>query len=174
MSSCFAFCVPDLRAPRPPPRAQHRSAPGPARSLGPAWRAVLPAFYRRPGGLRWIPAGGPPARTGGSGISAFPPASQLPIDEQVDYLRAAATRNPTLTEVLSRAAELDLPGWYLVAGALCQTVWNVTTGQPPEAGILDYDLVYFGASGNRGLAAEDQPLRRWRAMTTRWIWLVPS
>ena len=39
--------------------------------------------------------------------------------------------------------ELELPGWYLVAGCLYQTVWNVVTGQPPEAGILDYDLAYF-------------------------------
>jgi hypothetical protein len=105
------------------------------------------------------PACGPPARTGGSGISACPPASQLPIDEQVGYLRAAAARNPTLTEVLSRAAALDLPGWYLVAGALCQTVWNVTTGQPPEAGILDYDLAYFDAS-DLSWEAEDTVIKR--------------
>jgi len=37
---------------------------------------------------------------------------------------------------------MGLPGWYLVAGCLYQTVWNVVTGQPPEAGILDYDLAY--------------------------------
>jgi uncharacterized protein len=41
---------------------------------------------------------------------------------------------------------MDLPGWYLVAGCLYQTVWNVVTGQPPEAGILDYDLAYFDGS----------------------------
>ena len=61
--------------------------------------------------------------------------------------------------MLSRAAALDLPGWYLVAGALCQTVWNVTTGQPPEAGILDYDLVYFDAS-DLSWAAEDAVIKR--------------
>jgi uncharacterized protein len=48
--------------------------------------------------------------------------------------------------VLGRAAAIGLPGWYLVAGCLYQTVWNVITGQPPEAGILDYDLAYFDAS----------------------------
>jgi hypothetical protein len=41
---------------------------------------------------------------------------------------------------------MGLPGWYLVAGGLYQTVWNVVTGQVPEAGILDYDLAYFDAS----------------------------
>jgi hypothetical protein len=29
---------------------------------------------------------------------------------------------------------------------LYQTVWNVVTGHPPEAGILDYDLAYFDGS----------------------------
>jgi uncharacterized protein len=73
-------------------------------------------------------------------------AGQLPIDQQVAHFRAALRRNRTLTEVLARAAAMDLPGWYLVAGCLYQTVWNVVTRQPPEAGILDYDLAYFDES----------------------------
>jgi hypothetical protein len=73
-------------------------------------------------------------------------AGQLPIQQQLAHLRAAWGRNPTLTDVLARAAGMDLPGWYLVAGCLYQTVWNVVTGQPPEAGILDYDLAYFDDS----------------------------
>jgi uncharacterized protein len=71
---------------------------------------------------------------------------RLPIDEQLVQFRAALGRNQTLTEVLARAPGLGLPGWYLVAGCLYQTVWNVVTGRPPEAGILDYDLAYFDAS----------------------------
>lgn len=73
-------------------------------------------------------------------------AGQLPIDQQLARLRAALRRNDTLTDVLARAAAMDLPGWYLVAGCLYQTVWNVVTGQAPEAGILDYDLAYFDPS----------------------------
>jgi hypothetical protein len=73
-------------------------------------------------------------------------AGRLPLDEQLAQLRAAASRNNTLTDVLSRAATMALPGWYLVAGCLYQTVWNVVTGQPPENGILDYDLAYFNDS----------------------------
>src|SRR5215467_13978739 len=71
---------------------------------------------------------------------------RLPIDEQVEHFRAALSRNRTLTEVLAIAAGMELPGWYLVAGCLYQTVWNVATGQLPEAGILDYDLAYFDAT----------------------------
>ena len=73
-------------------------------------------------------------------------AGQLPIQQQLAQLRAALRRNHTLTEVLARAERMDLPGWYLVAGCLYQTVWNVVTGQPPDAGILDYDLAYFDDS----------------------------
>jgi uncharacterized protein len=73
-------------------------------------------------------------------------AGQLPIEQQLAHLRGALRRNRTLTEVLARAARMDLPSWYLVAGCLYQTVWNVVTGQPPDAGILDYDLAYFDDS----------------------------
>jgi hypothetical protein len=73
-------------------------------------------------------------------------AGRLPIDEQVKRFQAALERNPILIEVLTRTAVMDLPDWYLVAGCLYQTVWNVVTGQPPEAGILDYDLAYFDAT----------------------------
>src|SRR5450755_782813 len=85
-------------------------------------------------------------------------AGQLPIDEQVAHFRAALSRNSTLTEVLARAAAMDLPGWYLVAGCLYQTVWNVVTGQPAEAGILDYDLAYFDGS-DLSWDAEDTVIR---------------
>jgi hypothetical protein len=64
---------------------------------------------------------------------------RLPIDEQMAAFQAALSRNGTLAEVLAQAAAMDLPGRYMVVGCLYQTVWNVVTGQPPEAGILDYD-----------------------------------
>lgn len=69
--------------------------------------------------------------------------SRLPLDEQLESVRAVLSRNEVLTEVLSRTASLDLPGWYLTAGCLFQTVWNVTTGRPPTSGIKDYDVFYF-------------------------------
>jgi len=83
---------------------------------------------------------------------------RLPIDEQVAQFRAALGRNHTLTEVLARAAGMELPGWYLVAGCLYQTIWNIVTGQPPEAGILDYDLAYFDPS-DLSWEAEDAVIR---------------
>jgi hypothetical protein len=61
-------------------------------------------------------------------------------------------------EVLDRAAAMHLLGWYLVAGCLYQTVWNAVTGQPAEAGILDYDLAYFDDS-DLSWEAEDTVIR---------------
>jgi uncharacterized protein len=72
--------------------------------------------------------------------------SQLPVDEQLDAFREVLSRNEVLTEVLSRSASLGLPGWYLTAGCLFQTVWNVVTSQAPDDGIKDYDLFYFDAT----------------------------
>jgi hypothetical protein len=85
-------------------------------------------------------------------------AGQLPLDEQMTRFRQALGLNRTLGTVLTGAAAMNLPGWYLVAGCLYQTVWNVITGQPPEAGILDYDLVYFDAS-DLSWGAEDAVIR---------------
>ena len=73
-------------------------------------------------------------------------AAYLPLDEQLTQLRAALESNGALLRVLAGAAQMDLPGWYLVAGCVYQTVWNVVTGRPPEAGIDDYDLAYFDGS----------------------------
>jgi uncharacterized protein len=86
---------------------------------------------------------------------------QLPVDEQLEHFRAALRRNHVLTEVLARAATMRLPGWYLVAGCLYQTVWNVVTGEPADAGILDYDLAYFDAA-DLSWEAEDTVIRAGR------------
>jgi hypothetical protein len=84
---------------------------------------------------------------------------RLFVTEQLDALRDALARNNVLTEVLAGAAELDLPGWYVTAGGIVQTVWNVVTGRPPTHGIKDYDLFYYD---NTDLSwdAEDKAIKR--------------
>ncbi|AYC40685.1 hypothetical protein DWG14_04953 [Streptomyces griseorubiginosus] len=47
---------------------------------------------------------------------------RLPLGEQLDGFRSALERNEVLTEVMAGAARLDLPGWYVTAGCLFQTV----------------------------------------------------
>lgn len=56
-----------------------------------------------------------------------------------EHLRAS----PMLWETLGRLATLHLPNWYLGAGCVAQTVWNLKLGRPASKGIQDYDLVYF-------------------------------
>jgi len=72
--------------------------------------------------------------------------SQQPVDEQLDAFQELLSRNEVLTEVLSRSASLGLPGWYLTAGCLFQTVWNAVTCRAPGDGIKDYDLFYYDAA----------------------------
>lgn len=81
------------------------------------------------------------------------------VPEEAERFRAAVERNTTLLQVLRRAADLNLPGWYLAAGAVTQTVWNMSTNNPPEHGIDDYDLVYFDDS-DLSWEAEDREIRK--------------
>jgi hypothetical protein len=90
------------------------------------------------------------------------PISRLPVDEQVAALHQILRQNRTLTAVLAGAADLDLPGCYLAAGCIFQTVWNVVTGREATEGILDYDLFYFDAT-DLSWEAEDTVIKRGRA-----------
>jgi hypothetical protein len=80
------------------------------------------------------------------------------VEGQLGALREALARNEQLVDILARAAALNLPGWYLTAGCVVQTVWNVVTGRPPADGIKDYDLFYFDGS-DLSWAAENAIIR---------------
>ncbi|MCX4575478.1 nucleotidyltransferase family protein [Streptomyces sp. NBC_01571] len=86
---------------------------------------------------------------------------RLPLDQQLDCLRTTLSRNEVLNEVLARTATLGLPGWYVTAGCLFQTVWNVVTGRPPTSGIKDYDVFYFDAD-DLSWEAEDAAIKAGR------------
>ncbi len=66
-----------------------------------------------------------------------------PVDEQRPAFERYVLTNPVVREILPRARSLDLPQWYLTAGCLFQTVWNVLSGNEPTRHIRDYDLLYF-------------------------------
>jgi hypothetical protein len=67
-----------------------------------------------------------------------------------EMLRASSL----IQELLRRAPELGQEDWYLGAGCVAGTVWNVLHGFDLNAYIKDCDLVYFDASdlswGSRG------------------------
>lgn len=77
----------------------------------------------------------------------------------MDEFIEVVTRNGVVVEVLERAEVLGLPDWYLTAGCLFQTVWNVLDGHEPTRGIRDYDLFYFD-DRDTTWAAEDDVIRR--------------
>lgn len=62
-------------------------------------------------------------------------------DEQL--FLAYIDKNPVNGQILNLAPLLGVSDWWLTAGALFQTVWNVLEGKNPRAGIRDYDLFYF-------------------------------
>ncbi|WP_329536837.1 nucleotidyltransferase family protein (plasmid) [Streptomyces sp. NBC_01450] len=83
---------------------------------------------------------------------------RLPLVEQLDGLRSVLSQNEVLTGVLTRAATMELPGWYVTAGCLFQTVWNVVTDRPPTSGIKDYDIFYFDGT-DLSWEAEDAAIK---------------
>jgi hypothetical protein len=82
-----------------------------------------------------------------------------PLDGQTAAFCSLVLRNPVVAAIVERMPALDLPGAYLAAGGLFQTVWNVLSGRPVGAGINDYDLLYFDDS-DLSYEAEDQWIRR--------------
>ena len=56
------------------------------------------------------------------------------------------SQSKTLTSILERSPDLQIPNWYFGAGCLAQTVWNLKTGNEPNAFINDVDWVYFDPS----------------------------
>jgi hypothetical protein len=72
--------------------------------------------------------------------------ASAPFHEQVDGLESALAQSVPVQRILADAVKLDLPGWYLGASAVSQTVWNQLHGFAPAEAIKDYDLVYFDAS----------------------------
>ena len=72
-----------------------------------------------------------------------------PLSEQVLYLADVLDHNPVVQAVLSFAADINLPDWYLAAGGVSQTVWNVRHGFEAAEGIKDYDVVYFDPAADR-------------------------
>ncbi|MEM9097446.1 MAG: nucleotidyltransferase family protein [Pseudomonadota bacterium] len=67
--------------------------------------------------------------------------------------------DPILWRALCDAEDVALPDWWIVSGAIYNTVWNALTGRPPGYGIRDIDLFYFDAS-DLSYEAEDRVIGR--------------
>ncbi|MEZ5809972.1 MAG: nucleotidyltransferase family protein [Rhizobiaceae bacterium] len=72
--------------------------------------------------------------------------SGLPFEEQRRAFLDIVRSDPLCREALERARTLDLPDWWIVSGALYNSVWNALTGRPSGHGVKDVDLFYFDAA----------------------------
>jgi hypothetical protein len=87
------------------------------------------------------------------------PQAILQEEDRRSRLEEIIRTDPDLVKLLTAACRMDLPNWRLGGGCIYQTVWNVLTGRPRQAGIKDYDLVYFDDS-NLSWEAEDSAGRQ--------------
>jgi hypothetical protein len=78
---------------------------------------------------------------------------------ETEQLLQILEKNKSVQSILERASELKMPNWYLGAGGIVQTVWNVGHGFNSENGIKDYDLVYYDAN-DISYEAEDAFIQR--------------
>jgi hypothetical protein len=65
-------------------------------------------------------------------------------------------KNELLLPLLEKSSRFEIPNWYVGAGFLAQTVWNVKLGNPPLAHIQDIDWVYFDAEETEAQAQQRQ------------------
>jgi hypothetical protein len=63
-------------------------------------------------------------------------------------------QNPVNRLILDRFASFGFEDWWLTAGCLAQTIWNIKANRAPDADIADYDLFYFDS--DTSWQAEDQ------------------
>ena len=88
--------------------------------------------------------------------------ADLPLEAQEAAFLDIIWSDQLLRTALERARDLDLPDWWLVSGALYNSVWNHLTGRPSGHGIKDIDLFYFDDS-DHSYEAEDAVIKRGEA-----------
>lgn len=85
--------------------------------------------------------------------------SGLPFEHQREAFLAILQADPLVRTALETARRLGLPDWWIVSGALYNTVWNALTGRASGHGVKDVDLFYFDAA-DLTWEAEDAVIRR--------------
>lgn len=87
------------------------------------------------------------------------PGFHCDIEAQIILLHEILKRNEVVYQVISCAEKLELGPYYIGAGCICQTVWNVQNHLDPMHGISDIDLVYFD-SKDLSYEAEDAVIKK--------------
>lgn len=82
-----------------------------------------------------------------------------PAPEQAEALSSIVRGAPLVMEALAGARSMALNDWWIVSGAIYNTIWNALTGRPLTTGIKDVDLFYWDDS-DLSYEAEDVVIRR--------------
>jgi hypothetical protein len=82
---------------------------------------------------------------------------------KIERLEEILRRNEDAQKILRRTPALQMPYWYLGAGGISQTVWNVLHGFDPRHGIKDYDLVYYDST-DLSFKGEDEFIQKAKAV----------
>lgn len=75
------------------------------------------------------------------------------VQKQIEIFMGIIRRNEQVNDVVERASLLGLQGYYIGAGCLVQTVWNVISNYDINHGIKDIDIVYYD---NQRMSKEDE------------------
>lgn len=65
------------------------------------------------------------------------------ISEQNEIFLKILKQNKNLMTVLDYIDSLNLPNYYIAAGAVFQTIWNYYDNKPLNYGIKDIDIIYY-------------------------------
>lgn len=66
-----------------------------------------------------------------------------PVQEQTESLIEIVMQNQNIKGILENNPFPQYGNWYLGAGCISQSVWNLMSGKDITEGIKDYDLVYY-------------------------------
>ena len=103
-----------------------------------------------PGGIerdRATDAGSDESRLVATAVEHGPRLAGRPGMTLVDRLREILRSDPVTSCALQQARTFDLQDWWIVSGAVYNTVWNHLTGLPSGTGIKDIDLLLLLRSG---------------------------
>lgn len=84
-----------------------------------------------------------------------------PLQDQISSLPDFIKANESVWHVVTKLHQLYLPNWYVGAGCLVQTVWNIQSGFAPNSRIKDIDLIYFDSRdlSEEGEAKQERRVR---------------
>ena len=68
------------------------------------------------------------------------------VEEQNEKFIKILKQNKDLMIILNYIDELNIPNYYIAAGAVFETIWNYYDNKPLNYGIKDIDIIYYDSN----------------------------